>query len=72
MAFLVTWVCGLAAGISPDAILKRSIAGIIIFFLLGVVLGKLMHTCLGVPEQMPQHKQREPEPEVKAESTYIP
>ena len=48
-AFVVAWLSGLAAGVPPDSILLRSLAGAAGFYLLGTVLYRVAATYLGLP-----------------------
>jgi len=50
-AFIVAWAVGLSAGVPPEAILKRSVAGAIAFYILGAVLCRLVKTFLDAPGQ---------------------
>jgi hypothetical protein len=48
-AFLVAWLSGLAAGVPPGAILKRSLFGAAGFYLLALVLCQISGALLGFP-----------------------
>ena len=52
-AFLVAWVSGLAADVSPEAILVRSLAGAAGFYLLGRALCWVAAAFLGFPSDNP-------------------
>jgi len=53
-AFLVAWLSGLAAGVPPDVILKRSLIGAGGFYLLALALCHISGALLGFPGKGPE------------------
>jgi hypothetical protein len=53
-AFLVAWLSGLASGVPPDAILKRSLIGAAAFYVVGLLLCAASAAFLGFPGGRPQ------------------
>ena len=52
-AVLVAWLSGLAAGVSPDAILVRSVVGAVGFYLFALALCRISGALLKSPDEGP-------------------